>query len=152
MCIYFYANLRMICVFSLSHERSRWAWMSGAPGLLVHVMLVSFVENYSLPSNWNTTWTHVLIRSLHGFSKCLSSSPRESCADSLTCHCKPWGFAEGTLTGEQVCLVSFFSLLSQPLTNLSEHIDLHCGQRRVISSKILVYHLGCCSLSGCSGL
>lgn len=66
------------------------AWMSGAPGSLVHVMLVSsIVENYSVLPNWNTTWMHVLIRSLRGFSKRLSSSVCESCADSLTCHHKP---------------------------------------------------------------
>lgn len=38
----------MIFVFALTYTGCKQAWMSGAPGSLVYVILVSIVENYSV--------------------------------------------------------------------------------------------------------
>lgn len=84
------------------------SWPSGPLASFAPVVLVSAGENYNVPLNWNTTWMHVLIRFVHGFSKCLPSSARESCADSLTCHHKSRAFAEGKLTEKMSLQWDFF--------------------------------------------
>lgn len=99
-------SLKMTSVFLLSvMEPGDQPQPSVAPGPVVRVTLANSAENDCVPPNGNTTRMHVLIRSLCGFSECLSSSGPESYADSLTCRCKSRVSAEGKRTDEQARLV-----------------------------------------------
>lgn len=94
--------------------------MSWAHGSFVHVTLVSSVENYSVPANWNTTWMYVLIRSLRAFSKVsLLLCPWVMCwlfdlSSQILSLC--WGQTERKA---KFFFSFFFHLPSQPLTNLN---------------------------------
>lgn len=72
---------------------------------------------------------HVLIRSLHGFSECLSSSAHESCADSLTCHHRAGAFAEDQ-TGCKASLHWFLFFFSSSTAEIYWNVLIYIVGRR----------------------
>lgn len=120
-----YVGTWRLCLCALMKARQS-VGVPGAPGSFAYVTLVSNAENCCVPANWTTTWMHVLIRYLGGFSASLS--PPLPICHVLTLWpviANPQPFPESKLTKKTSLLLFVFFLSCTPLTNTLEHIDLH---------------------------
>lgn len=107
-----YVGTWRLCLCALMKARQS-VGVPGAPGSFAYVTLVSNAENCCVPANWTTTWMHVLIRYLGGFSASLS--PPLPICHVLTLWpviANPQPFPESKLTKKtSLLLFVFFPLL-----------------------------------------